>query len=262
MTVENMHDELHKIAAQINEKIPGWLVQNPLTTQAEFTTLSGENIASVIDHTALKPDLSYADIEKLCKEALFWHFGAVCVNLAHLALVKSRLAKSACKAVVVVGFPLGATTAACKAFETKEALALGADEIDMVINIGALKSGDYQLVFQDIKSVVSAAAQKPVKVILETCLLSDDEKIAACLLAKSAGAAFVKTSTGFSKAGATVEDVQLMRMVVGSSLGVKASGGVTSHERALQMIAAGATRLGTSSSIAIVSQKSSSQQSY
>lgn len=215
------------------------------------------DLAQLIDHTMLKADATAAEICILCDEAIKWKFGAVCVNVANIALASSRLQNSDSKAIAVVGFPLGATTPKIKALETQEAVALGAQEIDMVLNIGALKSEDYRLVAEEIKLVVAAARGAPVKVILETCLLSHEEKIAACLLAKAAGAAFVKTSTGFSKSGATPEDIKLMRYLVGSSMGVKASGEVRSFERAMEMINAGASRIGTSSSIAIINHGTS-----
>ena len=211
------------------------------------------DISKTIDHTLLKPDASKDGVEKLCKEAAEYNFKAVCVNPSHIELCKKLLKDTEVKVATVVGFPLGANTTETKVFETKDSVLKGADEIDMVINIGALKEGDHQLVENDIRAVVNACEGKAiVKVIIETCLLTDDEKRKACELSMSAGAHFVKTSTGFSTGGATVEDVALMKSVVGSNLEVKASGGVRDRETALLMIEAGATRIGTSSGIKII----------
>ncbi|MDK2885528.1 MAG: deoxyribose-phosphate aldolase [Thermosipho sp. (in: thermotogales)] len=204
-----------------------------------------------IEHTNLKPTATEEDILKLCEEAKEYNFRGVCVNPSFVPLVKSNLEGTDVKVVTVVGFPLGATSTESKAFEAKKAVEDGADEVDMVIHIGYLKSGDYDYVFEDISAVVNAA-KVPVKVIIETCYLTDEEKIAACLISKEAGAAFVKTSTGFGTHGAKVEDVSLMRWVVGKDLGVKASGGIRTYEDAINMIKAGANSLGTSSGISIV----------
>ncbi|MCP4807320.1 MAG: deoxyribose-phosphate aldolase [Proteobacteria bacterium] len=211
-----------------------------------------EGLARMIDHTMLKPDATRADIERVCREAVEYGFASVCINTTWLPLAVQMLRGSRTMAICVVGFPLGAAVTTAKAAETREAIRLGAEEIDMVVNIGALKSGDHDLVLNDIRAVVKAAQGRPVKVILETKMLSREEKIAACALSKAAGAAFVKTSTGFGGGGATAEDIALMRQVVGPDLGVKASGGVRSAEDAASMIKAGATRLGASASIAIV----------
>lgn len=205
-----------------------------------------------IDHTLLKPDAQQDQIEKLIEEARSYDFASVCVNPTWVNFTAEGLRDSDVKVCTVIGFPLGATTPFVKAFETKNAIQNGADEIDMVINIGALKSKNLALVEDDIQAVVEASGDKVVKVIIETCLLTDDEKIAACQIAKSAGADFVKTSTGFSTGGATVADVALMRQTVGPDMGVKASGGARSYEDALAFIEAGATRIGTSSGVAIV----------
>ena len=211
------------------------------------------DISKAIDHTLLKPDAGKAGIRKLCNEAVQYGFKAVCVNPSHVVLCKELLKGTDVKIATVVGFPLGANTTETKVFETKDSVLKGADEIDMVINIGALKEGDYKLVEDDIKAVVDACrGQAIVKVIIETCLLTDYEKRKACELSKSAGAHFVKTSTGFSTGGATVEDVALMKSVVGDNLEVKASGGVRDRETAIKMIEAGATRIGTSSGIKII----------
>jgi deoxyribose-phosphate aldolase len=219
-----------------------------------------DGLASMIDHTLLKPEATRAELEKVCQEARQWNFATVCVNASNIPLVAKLLAGSHVKPIAVVGFPLGAMTATAKAFEAKEAVRNGAREIDMVINIGALKSKDYALVSKDIEMVVQAARPHPVKVILECSQLNNEEKIIACALSKAAGAAFVKTSTGFASGGATAEDIALMRRVVGEDMGVKASGGVRSTEDAFAMLAAGANRLGASASIAIVTgQKSNSK---
>jgi len=209
-------------------------------------------LARMIDHTMLKPDATRADIERVCREAAEYGFASVCINTTWLPLAVQMLKGTRVMAICVVGFPLGAAVTTAKAAETRDAIKLGADEIDMVINIGALKSGNHDLVLQDIKAVVQAAQGRPVKVILETKMLTREEKIAGCALSKAAGAAFVKTSTGFGGGGATADDVQLMRSVVGPEMGVKASGGVRSESDANNMIRAGANRLGASASIAIV----------
>lgn len=210
------------------------------------------NLAPFIDHTLLKPNATDDQVEKLCKEAMKYKFASVCVNSAYVPLASKLLQGSGVKVCTVVGFPLGAMSSESKACETREAISKGADEIDMVINVGKLKSGDYAYVCEDIKSVVRAAQGRCVKVILETSSLTDDEKVAGCILAKAAGADYVKTSTGFGSGGATVEDVALMRKTVGSKMGVKASGGIRSAESAREMIKAGATRIGASASVAIV----------
>lgn len=211
------------------------------------------NFAKMIDHTLLKADATRLDIEKLCQEAKQYNMKSVCVNPTWVKFAKEKLQDSSVFVCTVIGFPLGATTSEVKAFETKNAIENGADEIDMVINIGALKNKQYDIVLEDIQKVVEAANNKTVKVIIETALLSNEEKIKACELAVKAGAHFVKTSTGFSKSGATVEDVQLMRKTVGEHVGVKASGGIRSLEDMKKMIEAGATRIGASSGIQILS---------
>ena len=213
---------------------------------------SPTQMASMIDHTLLKPEASREAVEQLCREAKTHSFFSVCVNSSMVSLAKSQLYGSSVKVCAVVGFPLGAGTPGAKTYEAREAVRCGADEIDMVINIGALKSFDYELVEQDIKRMVKAVQPRVVKVILETSSLCDTEKIIACALAKSAGAHFVKTSTGFGGGGATAEDIQLMRRVVGPDMGVKASGGMRDYRTALAMVKAGATRIGASSSVAIV----------
>ena len=211
-----------------------------------------ETMASYIDHTLLKPEATEEQVLKLCAEARKYNFYSVCINSSYVSVAARALKGSAVKVCAVVGFPLGAATTATKAFEAREAIENGASEIDMVIHVGALKSGNERYVTDDIAAVVEAAGGNIVKVIIETGLLTDEEKINACRLAGKAGANFVKTSTGFGPGGATIADIQLMRETVGSHLGVKASGGVRTPEAARQMIEAGASRIGTSSGIAIV----------
>ncbi len=212
------------------------------------------NIASMIDHTLLKPDATPDQIAQLCFEARKFGFASVCVNPGHVKLCADLLRGSPVKVCTVIGFPLGATSPEAKVYETETALRDGATEIDMVINIGALKGGDYTWVARDIRSVVETAhaAGAIVKVIIETSLLTDEEKVKACLLSKEAEADFVKTSTGFAGGGATVDDVVLMRRVVGPEMGVKASGGVHTYEEARSMVEAGATRIGASAGVKIV----------
>lgn len=219
------------------------------------------SVSTMIDHTLLKPDASRGEIEKLCREAAEFHFATVCVNPAWVATAAALLRGSGVGVCSVVGFPLGATTADVKNYEARRAIFDGATEIDMVINIGALKSGDLRTVERDIAAVVEACRQCGVvsKVIIEAALLTDDEKIAACTLSKAAGADFVKTSTGFASGGATTADVALMRRVVGSEMGVKAAGGVRDLEGLKAMVAAGATRVGASAGVKIV-QESKGQQ--
>ena len=213
------------------------------------------DIAKYIDHTILKPEATVEDVKRLCREAKEYSFASVCVNGCYAKLVSTELAGSEVKTCVVVGFPLGAMTKEAKAFETSQAIENGASEIDMVINVGALKSKDYKFVKEDIEAVVNAAKGKAlVKVIIETCLLTDEEKVKACEIAKEAKADFAKTSTGFSTGGATKEDIALMRKTVGPDLGVKASGGVRDFKAAMDMINAGASRIGSSNSIAIVNE--------
>ena len=205
-----------------------------------------------IDHTILKPETTQEQVEKILSEAKEYDFASVCVNPTWVSLAADSLKDSDVKVCTVIGFPLGANTSAVKAFETEDAIANGADEIDMVINIGALKAGNDALVLDDIKAVVDASGDKLVKVIIEACLLTDEEKVRACQLSKEAGADYVKTSTGFSTGGATVADVALMRKTVGPDMGVKASGGARSYEDAIAFIEAGASRIGASSGVAIM----------
>jgi deoxyribose-phosphate aldolase len=210
------------------------------------------DLARMIDHTLLRADATRDEVVALCDEARKHRFASVCVNTTWVPLCRSLLGGGDVKVCSVVGFPLGAMAPTAKAYEARDAVRQGAQEIDMVINLGALKSRDYETVFEDICRVVKAAAPALVKVILETGQLTDDEKIIACTLSKLAGAHFVKTSTGFGKGGATVDDVALMRRVVGTDMGVKASGGVRTQEDALRMRQAGASRIGASASVAIV----------
>ena len=206
----------------------------------------------LFDHTILKADATRKDVKRVCDEAMAYSFCSVCVNSYYVPYVANLLHGSDVKICSVVGFPLGAMSTRAKALEAKIAVMDGADEIDMVINVGALKDRDYSVVLEDIKAVKEACGEKILKVIIETCLLTDDEKVKACELAKEAGADFVKTSTGFSSAGAKVEDVRLMRETVGSDMGVKASGGIHDKEFAKELVDAGANRLGTSATIEIV----------
>lgn len=207
-----------------------------------------------IDHTILKADATKQDVIKICDEAIQYDFASVCINPCWVSFAADYLKDSDVNVCTVIGFPLGANTSTVKAFEAKEAVENGADEVDMVINIGALKAGDEEVVYNDIKAVVDAT-DKLTKVIIETCLLTDEEKVTACKLAKKAGADFVKTSTGFSAGGATVHDVALMNETVGDELKVKASGGVRSYEDMLAVIDAGASRIGTSSGVSLMNHK-------
>lgn len=215
-----------------------------------------EQLSKFIDHTILKAEASKEEVRKLCEEAKEYNFMSVCINPCNISLAKEILVGSEVKVCTVVGFPLGCTTTECKVFETEDALNKGAEEIDMVINIGRLKDKDYDYVESEIKAIsdLSHKHNAITKVIIETCLLTEEEKVMACKLSKEAGADFVKTSTGFSKGGATKEDIKLMRETVGENMGVKASGGVRTYEDAMTMIENGASRIGASASISIVSQ--------
>lgn len=224
--------------------------------------LSPRDLARHIDHTLLKPDATSDQIRTLCAEAREHEFWSVCVNGSHVALASSLLEDTDIKVAAVVGFPLGASGPDVKRFETECAIDLGAQEIDLVIAIGALKDGNHRAVLRELRDVVEAADGVPVKVILETCLLTLEEKKTACALVVESGAKFVKTSTGFSTGGATLEDVRLMREIVGPGFGVKASGGIRDTATALAMIEAGATRLGTSAGVAIVRGFSAAPGSY
>ena len=219
-------------------------------------TASAKDWASLIDHTLLKPEATDEDIKRLCEEAARYRFASVCVNPTWVRVAACSLRGSGVPVCTVIGFPLGATLADVKAYEARRAIFDGATEVDMVINVGALKSGDDCLVEHDIRSVVEVAHEYEAtcKVIIETALLTDDEKVRACLAAKKAGADFVKTSTGFAKSGATVADIALMRRIVGSDLGVKASGGVKGLEDARKLVEAGATRIGASVGVKIAQE--------
>ena len=211
------------------------------------------NINKLIDHTALKPNTTKESILKLITEAKTYDFASVCVNPCWIELAHQELKNTDVKVCTVIGFPLGANTTEVKVFETKDAIEKGAQEIDMVINIAMLKDKEYDYVENEIHQIVEAAKDKAiVKVIIETCLLTDEEKIKACELSQKAGADFVKTSTGFSTGGATVHDIVLMRKTVGTDMGVKASGGVHTHEEALAMVEAGATRIGASAGVKLL----------
>jgi deoxyribose-phosphate aldolase len=224
---------------------------------------ASDGLASLIDHTLLKPDATREEVERLCREAAQFCFASVCVNPNWVALCREMLRASGVKVCTVVGFPLGAHLPDVKSYEARRAVEQGAEEVDMVLNIGALKSRDYALVEQDIHGVVQAVGRGTVvKVILETALLTRDEKVMGCTLAKAAGADYVKTSTGFGGGGATVEDIQLMRDTVGPEMGVKASGGVRTRDDAEAMVAAGATRIGASAGVKIVRGESAEGKGY
>lgn len=241
-----------KLSAVFNQH--GRLLRLELDDAAEQDSSS---IAAMIDHTLLKADATEAQIVQLCKEAVEYNFGAVCVNSYWVNTCVEALEDSDVKVAAVVGFPLGAMSTEAKVFETKDAISQGATEIDMVLNVGELKADELANVAEDIRQVVCAAHDFDaiVKVIIETCLLTEDQKVKACLIAKAMGADFVKTSTGFAGGGATVEDVKLMRAVVGPEMGVKASGGVRSLADARAMIQAGANRIGASSGVKIVQEE-------
>ncbi len=227
--------------------------QRPIRYGAMADTLKPADLAGYIDHTLLKPEASRADVKKVCGEAKKYHFASVCVNPSYIKFVAEELAGSGVTPCCVIGFPFGSHTPEAKAAETAQAVADGAREVDMVVNLGAVKSGEWDLAERDIAAVVAAAgAQAGVKVILETCLLTDEEKVRLCQISKGAGAAFVKTSTGYSTGGATVHDVALMRQAVGPDMGVKASGGVRTYADAIAMIRAGADRLGASAGVQII----------
>jgi deoxyribose-phosphate aldolase len=230
----------------------------PVDGASRRATIPASDLARYIDHTLLKPEATLAQVERLCDEAAQHQFHSVCVNSSWARLCAGRLAGTSVRVCVVAGFPLGAMDARSKAFEAHTAVSDGAHEIDMVLNVGAVKGRDLERAREDVLAVRRACGAGVVlKVILETCLLTDEEKVLACQIAKDAGADFVKTSTGFGKAGATVEDVALMRRTVGPKLGVKAAGNVRSYDDAVAMIEAGATRLGTSSGVLLVAGQKS-----
>jgi len=244
--------DINEIIRQVTEEICA-----KYGAAAPASAPAGSNpadMAKYIDHTYLKPEASIMDIRKICDEAKKYHTASVCVNPSYIQYVAQQLEGSGVTPCCVIAFPLGASTPETKAFEASDAATKGAREIDMVINIGAVKSGDWQLVKRDIEGVVNAVKGRAlVKVIIECCLLTDEEKVKACTVSKLAGAHFVKTSTGFSTGGATAEDVRLMRETVGPDVGVKASGGVRTYTDAINMINAGANRIGASSTGKIVS---------
>jgi deoxyribose-phosphate aldolase len=217
-------------------------------------TKDSKSIASLIDHTILKADASRKQVNEFCRQAAEYGFASVCVNPCHVSLVKKELQGTDVKVCTVIGFPLGADSSEVKAFAARTAVNEGADEIDMVINIGAAIDGDFDYVEDEIRKVVEASGRAIVKVIIETCYLNDEQKVKACRAAVNAGAKFVKTSTGFGTAGATVNDVRLMKETVGIGVGVKASGGIRSYKEALDMVDAGADRIGTSSGAKIMGE--------
>ena len=219
----------------------------------DIESLTSDTIARFIDHTMLRPEATQAMILQLCQEAKQFNFATVCVNPVWVSLCVELLEDSDVLTCTVVGFPLGANTTESKALEAEELVSLGAAEIDMVLNIGNLKDKDYSSVYDDVLQVVDAADDAIVKVIIETCLLNEEEKIAACVLCKEAGAHYVKTSTGFGKSGATTQDVELLRRVVGPEIGVKAAGGIRDYRTAVSMLKAGASRIGTSAGVTVVS---------
>lgn len=243
--------DIEKLIAEITDEIYSRVSSDTGFAAGKSSTFS--NLAKYIDHTLLKADATESQIIKLCAEAREYKFASVCVNSGYVPLVAKELAHSGVKTCCVVGFPLGAMSTEAKVQETINSIRNGADEVDMVINVGQVKSGNWVYVKKDIEEIVLVARGKAlVKVIIETCLLTDEEKVKVCAIAKMAGADFVKTSTGFSTGGATVEDVKLMRQTVGKDMGVKASGGVRDYKTALAMIEAGADRIGTSNGITIV----------
>lgn len=245
--------DINEIIRQVTEEICskyGAQTQTP----AAGDGYTPADMAKYIDHTYLKPEASVNEIRKICDEAKKYHCASVCVNPSYIQYVAQQLEGSGVTPCCVIAFPFGTSTPEAKAFEASDAASKGAREIDMVINVGAIKSGDWLLVKRDIEGVVNAVkGRAKVKVIIEACLLTDEEKVKACTVAKLAGAAFVKTSTGYSTGGATVEDVRLMRVTVGPEMGVKASGGVRTYDDAIAMLKAGANRLGCSSTMKIVS---------
>jgi deoxyribose-phosphate aldolase len=243
--------DLNELIRQVTEEVCAQITGQQAVPQS--LDYSPASLAKYIDHTLLKPEASQEQVRKICDEAKRYHFASVCVNPNYIKFVADQLSGSGVNPCVVIGFPLGANTPEGKSDETHAVIMQGAKEVDMVVNIGAIKSGDWVLVKRDIEAVVTAAKGRAlVKVIIETCLLTNEEKVKVCTIAKIAGANFVKTSTGFSTGGATVEDVALMRKTVGPEMGVKASGGIRDYDSAVAMIKAGATRLGTSSGAKIV----------
>ena len=244
--------EINEIVKRVTEEICNRIDHANATEQNARDDMAPESLAAYIDHTLLKPDASVEEIRTICDEARKYHFASVCVNPSYIRYVADQLSGSSVTPCCVIGFPFGSQTPKAKAAETADAVQNGAKEVDMVINIGAIKSKDWMLVKRDVSSVVDATKGKAkVKVILETCLLTDEEKVKACTVCKLVGADFVKTSTGYSSGGATVEDVALMRSTVGPDMGVKASGGIRTYADAVKMLKAGANRLGASAGIKI-----------
>ena len=254
------HDELidkitNEVMSRLNEKmkLQDSKKQDSSSTSSQKPVISPAELAGYIDHTLLKPEATVAQFEQLCNEAIKYRFMSVCVNSGWVPYVAKKLRGSGIKVCSVVGFPLGEMDTRSKAFETRSAISSGANEIDMVINVSALKSRDLKLVEEDIRAIKRACRSNTIlKVIIETVFLTDEEKVIACELAKKADADFVKTSTGFSGGGATVQDIILMRRVVGTKMGVKASGGIRTYDQAVALLNAGATRLGCGSSVAII----------
>lgn len=252
MTLDDPGDLIERVRRHVSDSAAVELA--PIAEVAAGTDAPDLPLADYIDHTLLKPEATPAHIDQLCSEAQDYHFASVCVNPCYVEQCASALAESSVAVCTVVGFPLGATTTAVKVLETQQALASGAREIDMVLAIGRLKAGEYRTVLNDMQQVVAACTKSAAlcKVILETALLTDEEKVAGCLLAMHAGADFVKTSTGFGGGGATLEDVALMRRAVGPEPGVKASGGIRTAQAARALLHAGATRIGASASVQLV----------
>ncbi len=247
---------LNELLSENNiKKILNDFTESEKSSEKRKTDVDKKELAGMIDHTLLKPEAALSEIKQLCEEAKQHNFASVCVNPSYVSTCFDLLKSSNVKVCTVIGFPLGATTTQSKFYEAEEAIKNGAEELDMVINIGRLRDKDYDYVYNDLKTIADISKKYlcTSKVILETCLLTDDEKVAACLIAKEAGLDFVKTSTGFSKAGATVRDVALMKFVVGDKHRVKAAGGIRSYDDAAAMINAGADRLGASAGIKIIS---------
>jgi deoxyribose-phosphate aldolase len=251
-------DKQSSLAEQVRLKIQA-VLSTPIRPAAIAEPLGAYELARMIDHTLLKPEGTKDQIEVLCQEAISYHFAAVCVHPSYVALCAKLLQGTDVEVATVAGFPLGATLPEVKAYEAQRAIAAGADEVDMVLNVGALKSGDYKLVYRDVGTVAQAchARSAILKVIIEAALLTHEEKVAACTLSQMAGADYVKTSTGFGPSGATVEDVALMRRTVGPEMGIKAAGGIRTYADALAMIGAGATRIGASAGVKIVQEAQS-----
>ncbi|MFA6400126.1 MAG: deoxyribose-phosphate aldolase [Salinivirgaceae bacterium] len=248
------HKELvDKITQEVMSRLEGIKKVQQESNSHSGPFISQSELAGFIDHTLLKPDATKAQFDKLCDEAVQYKFYSVCVNSSWVPYVTKKLRGSGIKICAVIGFPLGAMDSRSKAFEASNAIEAGANELDMVINVGSLKSKDYKLVEEDIRAIKRVCRKNTIlKVIIETVLLTDDEKVIACEIAKKAEADFVKTSTGFSGGGATVADIMLMRRIVGPKIGVKASGGIKEYNQAIALIQAGASRIGCGSSVAVI----------